>query len=279
MSDSRPPGEGGPEGGADRPAGPPPDPPDHRRASSGLTGGSGPDRPGGADLAAAVALTVATGSMDAIAFLSLGGVFTSVMTANLSLLGMSAGTRDPQLAGNAALALTGYVLGALVGGRIVHGPSGSPGRRRRARRALAVEVLALGALWGLWAAAGGHPGGGRRTGLLALAAVAMGGQSALVRAVAPPGMSTTYFTGMLTNLLADLAATGRVRWVTATLLTALVAGAAGGGLLISLAPSAAPALPAGLVAAVWLGSLASAARTGPRGRGRRGGRDGRGGRG
>ncbi|MEU1789314.1 YoaK family protein [Streptomyces sparsogenes] len=273
MSDSRPPGEGGAEGGSDGPAGPP------DRAPSGLTGGSGRDRPGGADLAAAVALTVATGSMDAVAFLSLGGVFTSVMTANLSLLGMSAGTRDPQLAGDAALALTGYALGALVGGRIVHGPSGSPGRRRPARRALAVEVVVLGALWGLWAAAGGHPGGGRRTGLLALAAVAMGGQSALVRAIAPPGVSTTYFTGMLTNLLADLAATGKVRWVTAALLAALVAGAAGGGLLIALAPPAAPALPTGLVAAVWLGSLASAARTGPRGRGGRGGRGGQGRRG
>ncbi|MES4908333.1 MULTISPECIES: YoaK family protein [unclassified Streptomyces] len=234
MSDPLPPRDGGPAG----PAG-------------GLSGGRGQVGPGGGGLAAALALTVATGSMDAIAFLALGEVFTSVMTANLSLLGMAAGTRDPALAGHAAVAVVGYVLGSLVSGRIVRGPD----KRRPACRALGGEVLALGVLWALWAAAGGHPDGGLRQGLLALAAVAMGGQSTLVRAVAPAGVSTTYFTGMLTGLLADLAATGRVRGSRVALLSALVTGAVGGGLLLTLAPRTAPALPTGLVAAVWLGSL------------------------
>ncbi|MER7792333.1 YoaK family protein [Streptomyces sp. NPDC097640] len=223
-------------------------------------------RPGGGGLAAAVALTMVTGSMDAVSFLALGGVFTSVMTANLSLLGMSAGARDPALAGHAVLAVTGYVLGALMSGRIVRGPE----KARLARRALGVELVALGALWALWASAGGHPGGGRRQVLLALAAVAMGGQSALVRAVAPPGLSTTYFTGILTNLLADLAATGRVRRVSAGLLGALVVGAVGGGVLLTVAPSAAPALPTGLVAAVWVGAVVASVCERPRGTAGRG---------
>ncbi|MDX3229302.1 YoaK family protein [Streptomyces sp. ME19-01-6] len=247
-------------------------PPRDGDPASGLTGGRGRAEPGGGALTAAVALTVATGSMDAVSFLALGGVFTSVMTANLSLLGMSAATRDPALAGHAAVAVGGYVLGSLVSGRIVSGP----GKRRLARHALGVEVLALGVLWALWVAAGGHPGGGWRQGLLALAAVAMGGQSALVRAVAPSGVSTTYFTGMLTGLLADLAATGRVRRSSSALLAALVAGAVGGGLLLTLVPWAAPALPTGLVAAVWLGSLVGRARGA---RGARGAREERRGRG
>lgn len=242
MSDPLPPRDGGPAG----PAG----------GLAGRRGGRGRGEPGGGALTAAVALTVATGSMDAIAFLALGEVFTSVMTANLSLLGMSAGTRDPALAGHAAVAVGGYVLGSLVSARIVRGPD----KRRPARRALGVEVLALGVLWALWAAADGHPEGGWRQGLLALAAVAMGGQSALVRAVAPSGVSTTYFTGMLTGVLADLVATGRARVSSVALLFALVAGAVGGGLLLTLAPWAAPALPTGLVAAVWLGSLVGQAR-------------------
>ncbi|ADI04035.1 hypothetical protein SBI_00914 [Streptomyces bingchenggensis BCW-1] len=242
MTDPLPPRDGGPAG----PAG----------GLAGRRGGRGRVAPGGGALTAAVALTVATGSMDAIAFLALGEVFTSVMTANLSLLGMSAGTRDPALAGHAAVAVGGYVVGSLVSGRIVRGPD----KRRLARRALGVEVLALGVLWALWAAADGHLDGGWRQGLLALAAVAMGGQSALVRAVAPSGVSTTYFTGMLTSLLADLVATGRVRGSSVALLSALVAGAVGGGLLLTLAPWAAPGLPTGLVAAVWLGSLVGHAR-------------------
>ncbi|MGY0064585.1 YoaK family protein [Streptomyces sp. LZ34] len=238
MTDPLPPRDGDPAGPA-----------------SGLTRGRGRAEPGGGALTAAVALTVATGSMDAVSFLALGGVFTSVMTANLSLLGMSAGTRDAALAGHAAVAVSGYVLGALVSGRIVSGPA----KRRLARHALGVELLALGVLWALWAAADGHPDAGWRQGLLALAALAMGGQSALVRAVAPSGISTTYFTGMLTGLLADLAITGRVRGSSAALLAALVAGAVGGGFLLTLAPRAAPALPTGLVAAVWLGSLVGSA--------------------
>ncbi|MET7761540.1 YoaK family protein [Streptomyces sp. NPDC005336] len=207
-------------------------------------------------LVAGIALTVATGAMDAISFLALGGVFTSVMTANLSLLGLSTGAHDPDLARDAAVAIAGYTAGALVSGRIVRGNRPA----WRARCALGVELLALGGLWAVWTTAGGHPTGGRQLGLLAVAALAMGGQSGLVRAIGPPGMSTTYLTGILTGLLVDLALTGRVRWINAALLAALVAGAAGGGLLIAHAARAAPALPTGLVALVLLASLTSLAR-------------------
>ncbi|MGW2325817.1 YoaK family protein [Streptomyces sp. NPDC001700] len=204
-------------------------------------------------VATAVALTVATGAMDAISFLALGGVFTSVMTANLSLLGISAGDQDPERARDAAVAVAGFVAGALLSARIVRGerPAG------RARWALGAEVLALGGLWAGWATAGGHPGQGAQSALLAVAALAMGGQSGLVRAVGPPGMSTTYLTGTLTGLLVDMARDGRVRWASAALLAALVVGAALGALLVTHAARAAPALPAGLVALVLLASFTS----------------------
>lgn len=218
-------------------------------------GGRRPGRARGAGdggpVATAVALTVATGAMDAISFLALGGVFTSVMTANLSLLGISAGAQDPGRARDAAVAVTGFIVGALLSARIVRGERPV----RRTRWALGVEALALGGLWAGWATAGGHPGGGARLGLLAVAAFAMGGQSGLVRAVGPPGMSTTYLTGTLTGLLVDVARDGRVRWVSVALLAALVVGAALGGLLVTYAAPAAPALPAGLVALVLLVSF------------------------
>lgn len=45
-----------------------------------------------------VVLAATTGATDAMSFLGLGGVFTSVMTANLVLLGVSAGQRSGALA-------------------------------------------------------------------------------------------------------------------------------------------------------------------------------------
>ncbi|MEU4894063.1 YoaK family protein [Streptomyces sp. NPDC044780] len=219
--------------------------------------GRRPGRAGDArGVAAAVALTVATGAMDAMSFLALGGVFTSVMTANLSLLGMSTASPDPARARDSAVAMAGYIAGALLSGRIVRGPRPV----WRARCALAVELVALGGLWAGWATAGGHPVGGRQLGLLAVAALAMGGQSGLVRAIGPPGLSTTYLTGILTGLLVDAARSGKVRRLSAALLGALVVGAAAGGVLVSWAAPAAPALPVALVGLVLLTSVTPLAR-------------------
>ncbi|WP_413104670.1 YoaK family protein [Streptomyces sp. Inha503] len=205
---------------------------------------------------AAVALTVATGAMDAMSFLALGGVFTSVMTANLSLLGMSTASLDATLARDSAVAMGGYIVGALVSGRIVRGSRPA----LRARCALTVELFALGGLWAVWASAGGHPAGDRQLGLLAVAALAMGGQSGLVRAVGPPGFSTTYLTGTLTGVLVDAVRSGTLRRLSIALLAGLVVGAAAGGLLVAHAARAAPALPTGLVGLVLLASLTSLAR-------------------
>lgn len=51
-------------------------------------------------------LAMTAGATDAISFLGLGGVFSSVMTANMVLLGLSAGTHNGPLALHAAAALT-----------------------------------------------------------------------------------------------------------------------------------------------------------------------------
>ncbi|WP_106516337.1 YoaK family protein [Streptomyces himastatinicus] len=202
-------------------------------------------------VAAAVALTVATGAMDAISFLALGGVFTSVMTANLSLLGISAGAQDPDRARDAAVAVAGFVAGALLSARIVRGERPV----RRTRWALGVEVLALGGLWAVWTSAGGDPGGGVRLGLLAVGALAHGWseRSGARRRAARDVHHLPHRT--LTGLLVDVARDGRVRWVSLALLASLVVGAALGGLLVTYAAPAAPALPAGLVALVLLVSF------------------------
>ncbi len=61
---------------------------------------------------ALVAILAATaGATDAISFLALGGVFSSVMTANLVLLGLGAGQQNGPLTLRAGAALTGYIVG------------------------------------------------------------------------------------------------------------------------------------------------------------------------
>ena len=62
-----------------------------------------------------VLLTVTTGGVDAVAFLHLGHVFSSVITGTLVLLGVAAGTHDGALAEHCAVALASYVAGVAVG--------------------------------------------------------------------------------------------------------------------------------------------------------------------
>ncbi|MEZ0070831.1 DUF1275 family protein [Planotetraspora sp. GP83] len=200
-------------------------------------------------LVLATALTAATGATNAISFIGLGGVFTSVMTGNLVLLGLSAGRPDAALAANAAGAIAGFAAGVLAGGRIV-GPSarGHPGWTVRVAAVLGCELVLFGLFLGTWAAAGGRPAGAERLVLAVVAAFAMGVQSAAVRTFGIPGLSTTFFTGTLTGVLAGLVTGGRVFWDSVVLLAALVAGAAGGGWLVLHALPAAPALPMALLA-------------------------------
>ena len=62
-----------------------------------------------------VLLTVTTGAVDATSFLALGHVFSSVVTGTMVLLGIAAGTHDPGLALNCAIALASYIAGVVVG--------------------------------------------------------------------------------------------------------------------------------------------------------------------
>jgi len=101
--------------------------------------------------------------------------------------------------------------------------------------------------------------GGPRTaghgllGMIVLSGLAMGIQSAVARRLAVPGISTTYITGTITALVAELTsvsgAVGERRRMTAVI-GALVAGAITGGLMLSHARAVAAFVPALVVAAV-----------------------------
>ncbi len=206
-----------------------------------------PERRLGA-LAAILAMT--SGATDAISFLALGGVFSSVMTANMVLLGLSAGTLNGALALHAGAALTGYVVGAMAAS-LVTAPSGrSAGRLPTPVFAVLVgEAIVLAGVTVGWEIAGAHPSGAAQVALLGGAATAMGSQSAAVRALRIPGISTTYMTGMLTGILADLAAPARPAVGSRLrLLAALIGGAVASGITYAQESRLAPLIPLALLA-------------------------------
>jgi uncharacterized membrane protein YoaK (UPF0700 family) len=208
-----------------------------------------------------VVLTLTTGALDAVTFLRLGKVFSSVITGNLALLGVAAGQHYATLALNAGLALAGYAGGVLVGAALAGTPElGQPVWPVQVTRTLAVESGVLAAFSGEWLAVGGHPAGASRLALLLLAAAAMGLQSTAVRRLGQ--MSTTYLTSTLTGVISAIALRRwPAEWQRSTgILIAAVTGAALGVLAALWSPrwvAAAVLIP---IAAVLAGSLATARR-------------------
>lgn len=193
--------------------------------------------------ALAVVLAVNSGATDAIGFLALGGAFTSVMTGNMVLLGISAAGADVTLAVHTAAAIACFIVGCALGTRVagVARPE-DPVWPAPVTRALALEttMIALYAVgWWVWDA---DPGPRPQLGLLVINALALGVQSSTVQRFGMPGLSTTYLTGTLTTLVVRLASGHRPRAVVNSgfILGGLVTGAAIGAVLILHAPVLAP---------------------------------------
>lgn len=195
-----------------------------------------------------LALSFASGAVDALAVVALGGAFAGVMTGNLIFLGAAAAGKPFEGAWAPAAALCGYVLAtALVAPLLRGGSAGGahPGHwPSRVLVVFAAETAVLAGVAGGWAAAGREP-----------AAVV---QYVLVGVLAAAtGAPTTFFTSTLTTLVLGLA-TGRgsasSAWSVGRLLS-LVAGAACAVLVRRAAPDWAPALPAAVVATTLLALL------------------------
>ena len=69
----------------------------------------------------AIALTFASGANDVTSFTRLGGVFTSVMTGNIVLWGLSAAERSVSLFSHTAVSIAGYITGVAGGTWVAHG--------------------------------------------------------------------------------------------------------------------------------------------------------------
>jgi uncharacterized membrane protein YoaK (UPF0700 family) len=166
-------------------------------------------------------LSAAAGSADALAYLGLGRVFTANMTGNLVLLGVDIG--QGQLTGSIrfVIAFVAFVVGVLVGIRMTSDQQ-SAIWPSSVTRAMFVELGLLVTFAATWEIAGGQPGAVALDFLIGLSAGAMGLQSAATRRLAVAGLSTTFVTGMLTSLIAELAG-ARPDWSRWTLWAATIA--------------------------------------------------------
>jgi uncharacterized membrane protein YoaK (UPF0700 family) len=185
-------------------------------------------------------LTVAAGATNVLSLTGLGGVPASIMTANLVIAGLSTTHHEGALGWHAGVALAGFIVAVFVTTRLIRAGHKDAGETKRptwprpVAIALAAEAVPLAGVAVGWGVTGGRPGGAVQLVLCATAAFAMGIQSAAVRALEVAGLSSTFFTGTLTDTVRDLAGVGQLHWKRGAVgIVTLIAGAAAEGAVLS----------------------------------------------
>lgn len=143
-------------------------------------------------------LTVVTGLVDAVSYLGLGRVFVANMTGNIVFLGFAMTSGSGFTAAPSLIALGGFLLGALGGGRLANAAS----HRGRLLAVAASWKIGLVVVATVLAAEGGALAASANAVIFLLGA-AMGVQNASVRRLAVPDLTTTVLTMTLTGLSAD----------------------------------------------------------------------------
>src|ERR1700709_871154 len=149
-----------------------------------------------------LALTVATGLIDAVSIVALGRVFIANMTGNIVFIGFAlAGAPGFSLAAS-LLALAGFLIGAAAGGPVITRYGAVRGRLLAV--VTTAELVLLTAAVGM-AAVSSEPFAATPRDLIVLvAATALGLQNAAARELAVPDATTTVLTMTLTGFAADL---------------------------------------------------------------------------
>ena len=201
------------------------------------------------------ALAVAAGSVDALAWLALGKVFSAFMTGNVVFIAVGLSSHDAGLALHAAVAVCAFGAGAFATARLM--PREAPATVWPARVTLGLlgTVVVQVAFWIGWLAVGGHPGSTLAIVLLATSALAMGIQTATAVALGVHSVFTTAATATWTVLAGDSARWSRTRIERrrlAMVLGGTLIGALAGALLLAHARLWMPLLPALLTGGVAL---------------------------
>jgi len=153
---------------------------------------------------ALLGMTVVTGLVDAVSFLSLGRVFTANMTGNIVLLAFATAHISGLSIARSLTALLAFLVGAILGGRIMARAS-ADSQIRFAGQAFLLEVAFL--LAASFCAIGYRGNlledSFQPFALIALTALAMGTRNAAVRKLAIPDLTTTVLTLTITGIGAD----------------------------------------------------------------------------
>ena len=147
-----------------------------------------------------LALTVATGLIDAFSYLTLGHVFVANMTGNVVFSGFAiAGAPEFSLSASLA-ALGAFATGALLGGWIAHRAAADRGRLLH--RALVLETILVAVAYVIAQTADPSRDAVRYP-LIVLLGLAMGVQNAAARTLAVPDLTTTVLTLTITGIASD----------------------------------------------------------------------------
>ena len=205
-------------------------------------------------------LTMATGAVDAVAYLALGQVFAGNMTGNVLFVGFGFAAEGGIPLLNTVIALAAFILGVVVCGLLVRG-------RDQGTRMPTVNLLALGVGAAVVVAVGATwPRAENLTGawvpvVTGVLAVVMGSQAAAVRGAHVRDISTVVVTTTLVNLALDNPLVGGTgdAWVRrAGAVVALSAGAFGGALSVRAWSGSGGLLLAGALMVVGTVTLARA---------------------
>jgi len=153
---------------------------------------------------ALLGMTAVTGLVDAVSFLSLGRVFTANMTGNIVLLAFATARVSGLSIARSLTALLAFLVGAILGGRVMARAS-ADSQIRFAAQAFLLEVafLCAASFCGIGYRADLLEDSFQPFALIALTALAMGTRNAAVRKLAIPDLTTTVLTLTITGIGAD----------------------------------------------------------------------------
>jgi uncharacterized membrane protein YoaK (UPF0700 family) len=200
-----------------------------------------------------VVLAMAAGSVDALAWLALGKVFSAFMTGNLVFIAVGLSSHDSGLALHAAVAVSVFGAGAFATARLMPRAAAAVLWPARVTLGLLGTAFVQLGFWVVWLAVGGDPGPALAMVLLAISALAMGIQTATAVALGVHAVFTTAATATWTVLAGDAAhwsATRIERRRLAMVLGGTLIGALAGALLVAHARLWMPLLPALLTGGV-----------------------------
>jgi uncharacterized membrane protein YoaK (UPF0700 family) len=148
-----------------------------------------------------LALTMLAGVLDATTILRLGHVFVATMTGNLVFIGLAAAGAHGFSVAVSALALVGFVIGVLIGGRVCQAARSHRGLALR--NTLRVKLGMASAVAIIAIITGPHFSSAATDTMVLLLSMSMGAQLATIRYLKVPDLLTVVLTMTITGAVLE----------------------------------------------------------------------------